>query len=409
MKFLNDIAGSGLNIFGAGGGQNIKQLEDLGLLKAGAKEKAQSQSLMRGLLGSVISYAAQPKNQGFGSGIPYIAKGLQQGMVEAQKPFDSLNTTAMQNQKIQAYKDEKTAKDNYAEFSKGMGLREHNMTKDVYVPGKLNSNLIDQDGIQIAPSMMDSSYKPEGTIEQRGFFDTKTYLDKKLAEGKITLEQYNANLPEGADYMAVGDRVFNKTSGEYVDGAGMSVGEEAVDKAYAADHIKWEQQGRGNYAKMEFELNDALNALENEENITGKLVGSVLNTTGGELTYPRAKAVQDYVLTTVQKSLRETLGAQFTEIEGKMLMDRAYNPLLSQAENAKRVRRLLGEIKSAKQSKEAMARYWKENNGSLVGYTGPSVRSAFGLPDTPDESVPNINDSTGGTTFNPDEFELIED
>ena len=147
---------------------------------------------------------------------------------------------------------------------------------------------------------------------------------------------------------------------------------------------------------MEFELNDALNALENEENITGKVVGTVLNTTGGELTYPRAKAVQDYVLTTVQKSLRETLGAQFTEIEGKMLMDRAYNPLLSQEENAKRVRRLLGEIKSAKQSKEAMARYWKENNGSLVGYTGPSVRSAFGLPDTPDESVPNINDSTGG-------------
>jgi hypothetical protein len=92
-----------------------------------------------------------------------------------------------------------------------------------------------------------------------------------------------------------------------------------------------------------------------------------------------------------------------------MLMDRAYNPLLSQAENSKRVKRLLGEIKEAKQSREAMAQYWKDNNGSLVGYSGPSVRDAFGLPETPDESAPNINDSTGGTTFNPDEFELIED
>ena len=101
------------------------------------------------------------------------------------------------------------------------------------------------------------------------------------------------------------------------------------------------------------------------------------------------------------------MGAQFTEIEGKMLMDRAYNPLLSQAENAKRVRRLLGEIKSAKQSKEAMARYWKENNGSLVGYTGPSVRSAFGLPDTPDET--QVATGGGGATINPDDFELIED
>ena len=160
---------------------------------------------------------------------------------------------------------------------------------------------------------------------------------------------------------------------------------------------------------MEKDLTEAINLLDNAENISGKVVGTVLNTTGGEFTYPDAKRAQDYVLGVVQKSLRETLGAQFTEIEGKMLMDRAYNPLLSQAENSKRVKRLLGEIKEAKQSREAMSQYWKDNNGSLVGYTGPSVRSAFGLPETPDESVPNINDSTGGTTFNPDEFELIED
>ena len=396
MDFLKDIAGSGLNVFGASGNGTTKQLEELGLLAPGAKEKAENQSLMRGLLGTAISYIAQPKNKNYGDSMPYIGKALQDGMTSAQIPFDRLNDTASQNQKIQAYKDEKIAKDNYAEFSKGLGVRANNDTYQTVTPDKLNSNLIDQDGNQIAPSMMDSSYNPEGSAKDIGFFNKKKYLDKKLAEGKINLEQYNANLPKAAEYMAVGDRVFNKTAGEYVDGAGMSVGEEAVDKAYAEDHIKWEQQGRGNYAKMEFELTEALNALENEENITGKIVGSVLNTTGGELTYPRAKAVQDYVLTTVQKSLRETLGAQFTEVEGKMLMDRAYNPLLSQEENAKRVRRLLGEIKTAKQSKEAMARYWKENNGSLVGYTGPSVRSAFGLPETPDESVPNINDSTGG-------------
>ena len=388
MKFLNDIAGSGLNIFGAGGNGTTKQLEGLGLLAPGAKEKAENQSLMRGLLGTAISYIAQPKNKNYGDSLPYIGKALQDGMTSAQIPFDKLNETASQNQKIKAYKDEQIAKDNYAEFSKGLGLREHNATQDIQIPGnELNSNMYDAEGNQVAPSMLDSNYRSEPTTVTRGKFDRQKYLDRKLAEGKITLEQYNANLGTPDEYITVGDRLFNKTTKTYEDdGAGLSVGEEAVDKAYAADHIKWEQQGRGNYAKMEFELNDALNALENEENITGKVVGSVLNTTGGELTYPRAKAVQDYVLTTVQKSLRETLGAQFTEIEGKMLMDRAYNPLLSQAENAKRVRRLLGEIKSAKQSKEAMARYWKENNGSLVGYTGPSVRSAFGLPDTPDET-----------------------
>ena len=387
MKFLNDIAGSGLNVFGAGGNGTTKQLEELGLLAPGAKEKAQSQSLMRGLLGSVISYAAQPKNQGYGSGIPYIAKGLQQGMIEAQKPFDNLNTTAMQNQKIKAYKDEQTAKDNYAEFSKGMGLKEHNATQDIQIPGnELNSNMKDENGVTIGNPALDSNYRPEPTTVTRGKFDRQKYLDRKLAEGKITLEQYNANLGAPDEYITVGDRLFNKTTKTYEDdGAGLSVGEEAVDKAYAADHLKWVQQGRGSFGKMESELTEAISALENEENISGKIVGSVLNTTGGEMTYPRAKAVQDYVLTTVQKSLRETLGAQFTEIEGKMLMDRAYNPLLSQAENAKRVKRLLGEIRSAGKAKEAMAQYWNENNGSLVGYTGPSVRSALKLPETPDE------------------------
>ena len=174
--------------------------------------------------------------------MPYIGKALQDGMTSAQIPFDRLNDTASQNQKIQTYKDEKIAKDNYAEFSKGLGVRADNDTYQTVTPDKLNSNLIDQDGNQIAPSMMDSSYNPEGSAKDIGFFNKKKYLDKKLAEGKINLEQYNANLPKAAEYMAVGDRVFNKTAGEYVDGAGMSVGEEALDKAYAAEHLAWERK-----------------------------------------------------------------------------------------------------------------------------------------------------------------------
>ena len=407
MKFLNDIAGSGLNVFGAGGNGTTKQLEELGLLAPGSKEKAQSQSLMRGLLGSVVAYAAQPKNQGFGSGIPYIAKGLQQGMIEAQKPFDNLNQTAMQNQKIKAYKDEQTAKDNYKQFGQELGARKHNDTYTTTTPDTLNPNLTDQDGNQIAPSIMDSSYNPQGSEKDIAFFNKQKYLDRKLADGTITLEQYKANLDPAADYMAVGDRVFNKTTGEYVDGAGMSEGEKALDKAYAKSRLHWIEKGRASFGKMELELNEALNALENEENITGPVVGSILNTTGGEITHARAAEVRDYVLTTVQKSLRETLGAQFTEVEGKMLMDRAYNPLLSQAENAKRVRRLLGEIKEAAQAKESMSQYWSENNGSLVGYRGPSVRSALKLPENPDYT--QVAPEGGGATINADGFELIED
>ena len=144
MKFLNDIAGSGLNIFGAGGGQNIKQLEDLGLLKAGAKEKAQSQSLMRGLLGSVISYAAQPKNQGFGSGIPYIAKGLQQGMNQAQKPFNNLTSNIEQTRKLQEYTEAEAQEERMKQFRAGYGKSD----KEAYLLQALQNNTISLEDYQ---------------------------------------------------------------------------------------------------------------------------------------------------------------------------------------------------------------------------------------------------------------------
>jgi hypothetical protein len=73
---------------------------DAGLLAPDAKEKAQSQSLMRGLLGAGVSYLSQPQNQNYGSITPYIGKALGAGMEAAQKPFDNLAKTANQNKTL---------------------------------------------------------------------------------------------------------------------------------------------------------------------------------------------------------------------------------------------------------------------------------------------------------------------
>ena len=110
--WYNNIFDSGANIFGAGGNGNTQKMIDAGLLAPDAKEKAQSQSLMRGLLGAGISYISQPKNQNYGSIVPYIGKALGAGMEQAQKPFDKLATTASQNSKLNdmiAAKDKKAA------------------------------------------------------------------------------------------------------------------------------------------------------------------------------------------------------------------------------------------------------------------------------------------------------------
>lgn len=98
--WYNDLFGTGANIWGAGGNGNTQKMIDAGLLAPDAKSKAQSQSLMRGLLGAGVSYLSQPQNQNYGSITPYIGKALGAGMEAAQKPFDNLATTASQNSKL---------------------------------------------------------------------------------------------------------------------------------------------------------------------------------------------------------------------------------------------------------------------------------------------------------------------
>ncbi len=105
-EWYNNILGTGANIFGAGANSNTDKLVELGLLAPDAKSKAQSQSLMRGLLGAGISYMAQPQDKGYGSAVPYIGKALQSGMAQAQQPFDNLSKDTLQNLQLQKYQAE---------------------------------------------------------------------------------------------------------------------------------------------------------------------------------------------------------------------------------------------------------------------------------------------------------------
>jgi hypothetical protein len=117
MAWYNDVLGSGANIFGAGTSIDKDKYEQAGLLEKEDFDKAESQSLTRGLLGTAIGYLAQPKNQNYGSAIPYLAKGFQQGMTQAQEPFKALTTNATQNAKLDTMI---TAKENKADYTKSI-------------------------------------------------------------------------------------------------------------------------------------------------------------------------------------------------------------------------------------------------------------------------------------------------
>ncbi len=91
--------------------------------------------------------------------------------------------------------------------------------------------------------------------------------------------------------------------------------------------------------------------------------------------YPAANAyfneegaiAQDRIASVAQLSLKAILGGQFSEREGELLIQRAYNPLLSEAENIERLTQLINRIEKAENYKAAAAKYY-EDNGTIAGF-----------------------------------------
>ncbi len=184
MDFLKNIFGTGANIFGASP-SNTDALVKNGLLQQTDVDKAKNQSLVRGLLGAGIGYLAQPKNQGYGSEIPYIAKGFQQGMEQAQKPFDKLITDANQNVKLEDYKFKKDERENKEKFSKGLFQPNSSITQfDKKLDPRLNKTDVNGVVSQVAPN-----FNPV-TSSQKPVFDSEKYLQTSLANGIIKGEDY---------------------------------------------------------------------------------------------------------------------------------------------------------------------------------------------------------------------------
>ena len=139
------------------------------------------------------------------------------------------------------------------------------------------------------------------------------------------------------------------------------------------------------------QLTEASEALSKSDTLTGPIVSLLPNFVGDRVN-PEAAEVREAVEEVVQRNLRLVLGAQFTEKEGERLISRAYNPKLDEAENKKRVERLIKSIQDAAQEKLNMKSYF-EKNGTLKGYNSslPSItsieQSAFGDSAPADQSI----------------------
>jgi len=183
-----------INAFGAGPDARAQSLLDAKLITPEAIEAANKRSIGTGIMTGIASYLAQPKNQNYGSVVPYFGKAYLNANQAAQAPFQGIADKYLMDTKI-------------AENQRVLGQR-----------GKIQT-VIDE-MIRNNPNL---AYLKEAPDEQQ-LAAVNEYTKQQLTPTKIkaptsrTIEMLNdAGTPDDTsdDYLDKVVQEFDDTTGKY--------------------------------------------------------------------------------------------------------------------------------------------------------------------------------------------------
>lgn len=140
------------------------------------------------------------------------------------------------------------------------------------------------------------------------------------------------------------DTTFGKDYADYVAGGGFSTGKTQIDQL---------RKSLPQFDKIQ---------------ASGPFV-SMLPEGAQKRLFPKAADLRRDVEDVVQGSLRQILGAQFTEKEGERILARAFDPTLPEEINKGRVEKLLNKLELGLKAKDEAVKYFEEN-GTLAGFKG---------------------------------------
>jgi hypothetical protein len=153
-----------------------------------------------------------------------------------------------------------------------------------------------------------------------------------------------------------------------------------VDKAFSKKFTNWVSEGEE--AKSSNKLRQLENTIRMAEKKLGsgfasRAAGGLLPDVARALVTPEQKAVEDDLKSIAQESLKQILGGQFGEKEGKQLLDRAFDPAQTKEENIRRMWRLHAALKANFQAKKSSMDYFAEHN-TLQGFKQPDLPAISG-------------------------------
>ena len=160
------------------------KLEDLGLLEVGDLEAARKQSIFQGLLGAGLGYLAQPKNKGYGSIAPYLAKAGMQGLQFMKSPYEQLTQDALMNQKLKEVK--------YQDDQRLIAANKLAKRNKILGKGLFETVLTDRPNLPIAPEQLTL---PSGEQSVRPVFETTP--QSPIATQEINYDTINKLIEAG--------------------------------------------------------------------------------------------------------------------------------------------------------------------------------------------------------------------
>ena len=189
------------------------------------------------------------------------------------------------------------------------------------------------------------------------------FFESLTPEQQETFKMLEDKSPELAFALAEAKRVASSQAG-----LDLSPLEIERDKKIASELVEFESGGYATVQSNLDKLDKNIALLRSGQDLTGPVTGNVPVVVRA-FTNPESVGLEDDIRSIIFQSLRQTLGAQFTEREGNKLIEATFNNLLSEEINAERLERLRKETAASAQAKLDMITYFDENK-TLKGYKG---------------------------------------
>jgi hypothetical protein len=224
---------------------------------------------------------------------------------------------------------------------------------------------------------------------KKGMDDTKYSRDKDAQARKDRLLERSQDLALKREEMG-----YKKTKDSEAKKILDNAGQKKLDQEMAKEYQEWSSGGQKTAQSEIGKLKGVLGDLQSGKIKTGGITGMFPD----QMTTKGILGARSDVQSSVMGSLRQLLGAQFTEKEGERVIKNTWNEADSSENNVKRLTRLVADLENKAVDKSQKANYFQEKGSTLKGYESDFSKSKS---EQPNNSVPKVGStvSSGGKRY----------